>query len=123
MFWDIFFSLLFLIVGIYALLGIFIDMNEFEWKIIRWFRRTLNFCNHPCGREYRVKEYQFTNNTEHPYVVYEMRCPSCHKFFGIYKIDVENIVDLNLLTNTNDKWHCMNFEEANVILKKGIKLK
>ena len=124
MFWDVFFSLLFLIVGIYALLGIFIDMSEFEWKIIRWFRRTFKLCDHPYGREYKVREYVFGDEDESLLVVYDTRCGSCHRDMGSYVIDVEDIIDIdNLRTVVDNKWHCMSLDEADIITKRGTKIK
>ena len=123
MFWDIFFSMLFIVITIYLFISIFIDMNEFEWNIVRWFRRSLKLCDHPYGREYKVKEYLFANMDEHPYVVYEIRCGSCHKNFGEYILDVEDIININnLRTSVDDHWHCMNLEEFDIVKKKGTKI-
>lgn len=123
MFWDIFFSMLFIVITIYLFISIFIDMNEFEWNIVRWFRRSLKLCDHPYGREYKVKEYLFANMDEHPHVVYEIRCGSCHKNFGEYILDVEDIININnLRTSVDDHWHCMNLEEFDIVKKKGTKI-
>ena len=123
MFWDFFFSLLFLGVVIYLFISLFVDMIDFEWDVLRWFRRTFRLCNHPYGREYRVKEYLFANEDEHPHVIYETRCGICHKETGVYVIDVEDIIDIDNLRTVPDKhWHCMNMMEFSIIQQKGTKV-
>lgn len=123
MFWDFFFSLLFLGLVIYLFISLFVDMTDFEWNVLRWFRRTFRLCNHPYGREYRVKEYLFANMDEHPHVIYETRCGSCHKETGVYVIDVEDIIDIdNLRTAPDEHWHCMNMTEFSIIQQKGTKV-
>ena len=123
MFWDFIFSTLFMALVIYLFMSIFIDTTEFEWNVVRWFRRVFRLCNHPYGREYKVTEYLFANMDEHPHVVYETRCGSCHKDTGTYILDVEDILDINnLCTSVDGQWHCMNIEEFDIVKKKGTKI-
>lgn len=120
MFWDIFFSLLFAAVVIYLVIGIFYDMNEFEWSVVRWFKRTFHLCDHPYGAEYKVVEYLAGNLGEYPEIVLELRCSVCHKPLGQWMVSVETIADMeNIVTVVGDSWHCMNVDELNEIRKNG----
>ena len=115
MFFDIFFSLLFLVIAGYLLINIFVNTVDFEYSLMKWFKRTFKICKHNNTKLYFVSRY-FTAD-DGPRVIYNVMCGNCDKKIGQYIVPVANILDLNLKTVEDGEWHILTEEEFAVFKK------
>ena len=115
------FSLIFIFLIAYMVIGLVCDVAKLEMGFLKWFNRTFGFCKHDVGYQYNVEHYLIECDLA-PSVVYAVKCGLCGKKIARYQVYTQDIIDTKLSTVQSSEWLDLNIDEYKIIKEVGIPL-